>query len=393
MRSPDTSYLKAALAPAESPCVSIYLPTIRAFPDSQQNAIRFKNLAGTAATALRQSHPAAVARAITDRLDRLRNDADFWNHTLDGVAVLASPARFDVFNLPRAMPERAEVGDTFHVKPLVRHVQSADRFHVLGLSRERVALFEGNRYELQPLELPGVPLTFSEELGTTSGGQPSDFKSAGVESTTRPNSRVGGQDSHGNLAPDTRATRKPEYPEVERFFRSVDTEVTRRVSEPSGLPLVLLGIEANLAEFRRLTKNRFVTAEDVRGDWTNWSLNEIREKAWKALEKRYLAQLAAVREDYGTAAARGQATQHLNEAAKAAAVGRVGILLIDANRTMPGEIDMGTGELRPVQVPDGAAGDMLDDLAELALKSGANVVVTTPDQMPTDTGLAAIFRY
>jgi hypothetical protein len=378
MANLDTAYLKAALAAAEPPCVSIYLPTIRAFPDSQQNAIRFKNLAGKVATALRESHPTAVARAITDRLDRLQNDTNFWNYTLDAVAVLASPARFDVFNLPRTLPERAEVGETFHVKPLIRHVQSADRFHVLGLSRDRVALFRGNRYELTPLEVPGFPYTLTEAIGAEITEQHLDLHTTGP----------GPAQFHGQ------GGRKDAIDiDIPKFFRLVDRALTDRVSGSSGQPIVPMGVDENLATFRAVAKDRFVTTEEVRGDWTNWSLNEIREKVWKAFEKRYLAQLAAIREDYGTAAARGQATQQLNDAAKAAAEGRVGILLIDAERTMPGEIDRGTGELRPVRVPDGAAGDMLDDLAELGLKTGANVVVTRRDQMPTDTGLAAIFRY
>src|SRR5204863_9083432 len=102
---------------------------------------------------------------------------------------------------------------------------------------------------------------FSEELGTTSGGQPST--SATPASTTRPTARDGGQESHGATVADNVATRQHRAPEVERFFRAVDQEVLRRVSEPSGLPLILAGIDDNLATFRAVTKNRFVTADAV----------------------------------------------------------------------------------------------------------------------------------
>ncbi len=68
------------------------------------------------------------------------------------------------------------------------------------------------------------------------------------------------------------------------------------------------------------------------------------------------------------------------------------MLLIDADRELAGAIDMSTGALSPAAGAV-AAGDMLDDLAEMALKTKAMVIVTPAAQMPTQTGLAAIFRY
>ena len=59
---------------------------------------------------------------------------------------------------------------------------------------------------------------------------------------------------------------------------------------------------------------------------------------------------------------------------------------------MPGSIDLATGALHPTNGQP-CAGDMLDDLAELGLKTKAMVIVTPSSQMPTDTGLAAIYRY
>jgi hypothetical protein len=396
MRTPDANYLSTVLAAAEAPCVSIYLP-VRRGPGSgngtgQADLAQFRNFVQQAEDSLNKSHPAA-ARGIADQLHKLQGDEEFWRGALEGVVVLASPARFDAFTLPRAVPEHVEVGDSFHVKPLLRYAQSAEPFHVLGVSKERVALFRGNRYVLTPLQAPGVQLTINEALGSESDVPTPGLHAAGPESTTRPNSRVGGQDSHGHLVGHGQAVRKIDtHPDAERFFREVDRQIIQRVSEPSGLPLILAGIEENLSAFRQVTKNRFVTAESIHGDWTKWNLHEIREAAWKVFEKHYLDRLARIREDFGTAAAHKRGTASLEEAAKAAAIGRVGVLLIDADRTVPGSIDMASGKLFPLP-GQACAGDMLDDLAEMGLKTKAMVIVTPSAQMPTDTGLAAIFRY
>jgi hypothetical protein len=37
--------------------------------------------------------------------------------------------------------------------------------------------------------------------------------------------------------------------------------------------------------------------------------------------------------------------------------------------------------------------DLLDDMSELAMRMGGTVTVLTKAQMPSETGVAAIFRY
>lgn len=392
IRTPDSAYISSILAASEAPCVSVYLPTSRGSGNASPAPVGFRNLAQRAEELLTRDHKGAGSHRIVEQLHLLERDQHFWGHAQEGVVVLASPSRFDAFTLPRAVPERVEVGHTFHVKPLLRYVQSAEPFHVLCVSRERAALFRGNRYVLTPLTVPGVQLNINESLGSISDVPTPGLRAAGPESATRPNARVGGEDSHGHLVGDGVTVRKIDaHPDAERFYREVDRQIIHRVSEPSQLPVILAGIEENLSLYRSVTKNRFLTADAVHGDWTKWTLHEIREAAWKAFEKHYLDRLARIREDFGTARARGRGTDSLAEAAQGAVMGRVGVLLIDADRTVPGSIDLNTGALSPSS--DAEAGDMLDDLAEMAAKTQATVIVTPSDQMPTPSGLAAIFRY
>jgi hypothetical protein len=79
--------------------------------------------------------------------------------------------------------------------------------------------------------------------------------------------------------------------------------------------------------------------------------------------------------------------------ARTAHAGRVGILLIEADRVLPGRIDPDTGSVRPGDVSDPETNDLLDDLAELVLRRKGSVVVVPRERMPTTTGLAAIYRF
>src|SRR5437870_11036065 len=108
MRTLDSGYVSSAIAAAESPCVSIYLPTQRANGNgyySQQNHALFRALTDRAEDTLTKTSPGPVARGLAERLRQFRDDEVFWGHVSEGVVVLASPSRFDAFTLPRTVPE------------------------------------------------------------------------------------------------------------------------------------------------------------------------------------------------------------------------------------------------------------------------------------------------
>ncbi|HEX6094933.1 MAG TPA: hypothetical protein VF432_01315, partial [Thermoanaerobaculia bacterium] len=111
---------------ATPPCISLYQPTHRHHPENQQDPIRFRNLVRQLETSIRARYSAAEARVLLQPFEKLSGDPSFWNHTLDGLAILGAEGTFRVFRLQRSVPELAIVADTFHTKPLRRFLQSVD---------------------------------------------------------------------------------------------------------------------------------------------------------------------------------------------------------------------------------------------------------------------------
>ena len=66
---------------------------------------------------------------------------------------------------------------------------------------------------------------------------------------------------------------------------------------------------------------------------------------------------------------------------------------MSADREIPGRIDAATGDIEFDDLADPEVDDVLDDLAVLALKLGGEVVIVPTERMPTETGIAAIYRY
>ena len=148
----EGDYRTVLLAVREPPCFSLYQPTHRRHPENQQDPIRFRNLLKAIETALDQITPRA-------RFGRCWRGFMLWprtgvlENTLDGLAVLAAADLFKVYRLQRPVPERAVVADSFHTKPLLRILQSADRYQILGVNRQNSRLFEGNRDALAEIRL------------------------------------------------------------------------------------------------------------------------------------------------------------------------------------------------------------------------------------------------
>jgi hypothetical protein len=378
--------LKPLLADYPTPCLSLYLPTFRAFPDSQQNPVKYRNALKELKTSLEQKHRGQDHSALLEPFERLLDDGDFWAHPQDGIAVFGAPGFFHVEKVQRPVPSLVVVNDHLYVKPLVRVFQSDDTYQILALDRKEIKLYQGNRYVLDEVVMaPSVPRTIEDALGP-------DVKQQGVERMATHGAGKGGQ---GMQAHHGHGSKKDEVGvDIERFFRVIDRAICEAHSKPSELPLILAALPEYHTHFRDISKNPFLIDEAIHKNADAMTRDQLRDEAWKLMEPRYHARLQQILDMYHAQKARAMATDDLTHAVEFATDGRIGTLIVEADRRIPGHID-GRMPRREAALRDGPAvdGDILDDLAERVLKTGGQVIVAPLGSMPTDTGLAAIFRY
>lgn len=359
-----------------SPCVSIYMPTHRSYPDRQQDSLRYRHLVEEAEQELRQRTTPAQSQALIARFRGLIDDGTFWTHRLEGLAVLGSPDTFDVFDLQRQVIERAVVSDTFDVKPLVRITQSADQFHVLFLQQEAVALAQGNRDHLDWIEPAGVPLTGRDAL--TAEAPPAGNQEESIDANPPPGLAA----AVGNAKM-----------ELDRFYRTVDHAVFTHLSRDSRSPLVLAGLPELQAKFRSVSRNPYLVPDGISRGMPMQIDEAFVHAAWKCVEPHYRERLEHVVNDYHVAKARNRAASDVREVAKAIAQDRVGILMVEADRVIPGLFDPRTGQLLLTDDRPSNRNDLLADFVEAVLQTDGTAIVVPRDRMPTDTGVAALFRF
>lgn len=361
-------------------CISLYQPTHRHGPENQQDLIRYKNLIQTIEKSLSEKMD---TKNIEDRMKpfyELGEDREFWQHAGEGLAIFATEDQCIVYRLQRPVEEFAIVAESFHIKPLIRVFQSADRYHLLGLDRKEFALFEGNRYHLEQVELsPQIKNTIEDALGE-------DY----VEKLIT----TGGSGPRGQAVYHGFGSKQDVIGKVtEKFFRVVDKEVLENYSKPMELPMHLVALDEYHTFFINMSKNPYLQQEGVKADYTSMDLSELRDAAWEILEPLYIERTRSLVEQFENARAKDEGSDDLAQVARAATEGRIHRVLIESDRIHPGRVSIESGELVEASLDNPEIDDVLDDIAELVFKQQGEVVVIPKERMPSDTGVAAIYRY
>jgi len=289
------------------------------------------------------------------------------------------------------------VADSFHVKPMLRIVQSADRYQVLSVNRRDIRLFEGNRDALDEIELaPGVPRTITQALGnelTEPEGQAHSYGTGPAAAGAGSNRGAGGPKTggmrHGHGGKEDEIDG-----DTERFFRAVDRGLVKHHSGATGLPLILAALPEYHALFRSVSHNPRLVDSGIEINAGALSIDALRIRAWQVMEPVYLRRLAELVERFGAAQSAHLGDDRLPQVSVASAAGRVDTLLLETRRQVPGRLDAATGVvLEPDELSHPEVDDMLDDLAERVLRTGGEVIMVPPERMPSKTGLAAIYRF
>ncbi len=364
-----------------SPCISLYQPTHRHRPENRQDPIRFKNLVQRIENSLRQKYPDQKTEHLVKPFRELSKDKMFWEHTLDGLAMLCTRGKCVIYLLQRSVKELAVVADSFHIKPLIRVFQSSDRYHLLGLSRNHFVLYEGNRYGFEPIEIdPQVPKTADEILGERSSER---YVTPGTYAGP---STPGAYHGHGGR-------KEGISKDTEKFFRFVDEFVLDNYSRPTGLPIMLVALPEYHSIFERISKNPMLMKEGLRADPDSLETVQLKKVVWEKIEPLYLEKTKMLTDNYKESKAKGLATDDLSEIAQIAMQGNVKTLLVEADRIIPGSINQTTGDLELADLEQPNIDDLLDDLAEMVFENNGQVVVLPKERMPTSSGAAAIRRY
>lgn len=388
MNLPTKSLIRRLAETKQAPCISLYMNTRKGHPENSGDGIIYKNLYKQVESSLFQKYDEKAVKPILEPLKEILDNKDFWNDNDNGLCILRNNEIFEVIRLPEKVEETVVVADSFHTKPIRHYIYSVQDFQVLGLSMQDFVMFEGNRYALMQIELPqGLPLTLTEVLGED---LTADYLYLRSEVSAGSPSGVVGM-VHGYSS-------KPEEvdKDIEKYFRYVANFVHENFSKPSGLPLILAALPEHHGVFGKVNKNPFLLEKGIQINPKAVTNEQLADMAWKVIEPVFDRKLALAVDLFGEAKAKGLGSEIVEQVARAAIDGRVDTLLIEENRMVPGKI-VQHNEIVSIEhqgsISNPEVDDLLDDVGEWVTKTGGKVLVLPSEKMPSETGVAAVFRY
>ncbi|GAA3990738.1 hypothetical protein GCM10022384_43350 [Streptomyces marokkonensis] len=349
--------------PRPYPAVSVLSPTHRREPDNTQDPVRLRNVVAEAKKHL-EDDPAVTRERrmeVSRELDRALAEVDLA-YAEDGLALFAAPGEHQVWTLARSVPERVVLSDTFLTRNLVA-AQAAERpFWVLSVAADRVALWSGGAGRVVEDRTGGFPLdrppeNFDPERRQRIGDAPSAFRDE-----------------------DTR-----------RFLREADAAMGR-VLRARPRPLYVTGPQAALS----LLEDAGSTVRDAvlvpHGGLAHGTAEAVWQAVRPVVDDQARGWVDAVARELEAARGRKDFAAGVDELWESARTGRVRLLAVEENFRVTVRDD--GDHLVPADGGDlDAREDIVDEIVEQCLETGADVRFVPDGSLGEADGIAGVLRY
>lgn len=373
--------------PKDGLAVSFYLPTQRAGKPTRENPIRMKNRIVEVRQQLdgRGWDPRDVDRLLAPALTLL-DDYEFWQHQLDGLALFMTESENHSVKVERDMPDLSVIGPRYHLKPLIPLLNEQDSFYVLAASLGKSRLFEVDRLGAKEVDLPeDTPRSLAQALRFTDDDPDSTVRwhTVGRSATHELDAMYHGS---GPEQPDRKR-------EILTFFKMLDNGVRKTIAG-SEKPLMFMGVDYLHAIYEEANHYpHLLEGEHVTGNPDQWSPDDIRTHSWDAVHERFEQPRRDAAGRFRELAGTGSTGEDLEEVIIAGSDGRVDTLFVALDRQRWGSYDPVQRTVHDTLASDPEAEELLDRAAVEALRTGAAVFPVPADQVPSDSEVAAIYRY
>ena len=359
----------------KGPCVSLYLPLDPKHPDIEADRLALKDLVGDSRRQLENA--TTLRRPAIDELlapAEALLDAEWWALGSRGYGLFAAAGRSTQVHLDVDVPSIAVVADRFVVTPLVAALPGADRFYVLAVSQNRVRFLRGDRDGLIDVAVPGLPKSRADALWYEHHERHLGAHGGSHQGVDRIVDTV-----HGSAS--ARDLRKQQ---LSRFFRVVD-EAVRRVLHDEKAPLVVVGVDFELAVYREVNHYAHLATIDT-GNPERLSMAELHSSAWTAAASALDALRRELVDRIRSSRTPLTAVPAILDACRA---GRVAALLVQPDRLLWGRLDGADAQV------ERQAGDieLVSAVIGAALAQGAAIYPAWPRELPGDASVAAVARY
>jgi hypothetical protein len=353
--------LKSIQAHRGYPSVSILAPTHRTAPSNKQDPILVKNLVRKAINRLHGEFKKREVAAVVKNLQQLVREVD-WEHTLDGLALFANQKWYRAVSLPFRVKPRAYLDETFATRDLVYAYNRAPAYRVLVLS-QKTTLYEGWTAVLDEHRAKPFPMVHRGPGGASK--------------------LPGGQGINPSAVRDE-AHRK--------FFRSVD-DALDALQKANPLPLVVVGVDRNLAFYREVTRQSGAIVGLLAGNYDQASPSALGKLVWPVFQTGSTLRKTEALVQLDKAVGVHRHASGIDQVWRAVVSGKCRLLLVEKAFKYPADLSAEGDRLLPYTGLGAASlDDAVDEVIERALNSGGEVFFYDSGALGVHQKIAAVLR-
>jgi hypothetical protein len=284
---------------------------------------------------------------ILEPILRLKNDSEMLRSMQENVAIFRKDDLFRVIHLPTPVQRLTVVADSFHIKPLLSWTQESNDFVWVDLQDGFAKVFAGDRRAVMPM----VVIPTNQAISGL--GQP------------------GGIFAVANAVLDVR--------------RGFSHNATKLV--------FLSGTASECDRLARVLRKAQLHPKLIRFIGAEHSMDEAVAIIRRCLRKKELRKLSTNIREFQFAHAMNKVAHSLGQIARLAIQGKVRKLIIADDLQIFGKVHRTSGKLAvtPVQF-DHEDDDVLDDIAQVVIANGGDVVVTKQKFIPGNRPALALFE-
>jgi hypothetical protein len=271
---PSAQELEELVNFRESNCVTIYAPYIEANTTANPNRIQLKNLLKEAEAALTEAglSKADIASTLQPGWD-LQQDSEFWPIHREGMVLFMHSKLFHYYHVSDASLEKQlTVQAGFHLQPLLDIMQHNQPYYVLALGHKNVRLYEGDHYQLKPVQLKNFPSDLLSTLNID------EFPNSRETHSIAPASS--GKGSEGfhqqyNVA-------ETDKQMLLEYFRRIDRYLHAFLNQ-HGRPLIIAGVNSLLPIYRKVNTYPGLLKDGITGNQEYTDTYSLKQKAWNVV--------------------------------------------------------------------------------------------------------------
>lgn len=324
--------LNALNVSSKGPMISLYLSKDVAILDQKSIRDRLKELLLKAELYLLKDYTRSYVDSFMAKL---------WNEryldkleALDrGMVIFYSEEGFGgdlgYIKVQSSINDLVVVADSYHIKPLIRIKNNVRGFFIVTMSSRAINVLIENSGHLVKID------SYRNEPGIDGKG-----KKEGRE-----------------------------------FFLNASQELNKLFAAYR-LPIVLAGVKAHIGNMKKLLNQSMLMEESIVGNVEKMKAAELQERVYNILTPYYEQKELGALTELEVAMSRERAITYLEDIAISAVYGKITKLFVVENRYVWGSINKQTGEIfiEPKQI-NSHDDDILDDLCQLVLSKGGEVVV------------------